>query len=188
MKNLILLFILIFPSFGFSQSYRLIEKAERKIEQKEYAKALNILKRAENADYGFCGTAYIEAIISINNLRFKIFKETNDNDGMQKYLEGVNPFLEFTNVYSIERMRLARLRFNDSDLNNRIIDGLKVVKEDDKFEFGDLVPIKIDGSYGLKLFFRTTDIWELQKKENLAYNDALIRYYKNSEYFKLLNQ
>lgn len=181
----VLLFI--FSLCCYSQSYRLIEKAEKNFELHEYSKALKQLKKAENADYGFCGTAKIEALLAITELRFKIYKEINKPKEFESFLNDIDPFFELSAIYSVERLKLARLRFEDSDLSNSIISSLQTVDNDELYEFGNIIPLKINDSYTLKLFFKSDDIREIQKTENLTYNEALIKHYKNSIYYTLLN-
>ena len=187
MRKIFFTIILFLSLISYSQSYSLIEKAEKRIEKKEYSKALKLLKRAESADYGFCGNAKIEALFKITELRFQIFKETNDIDGMKMFLDNIDPFFEFTNSYSIERLKLALSRYNKTDIDNSILNVLKTINRLDNFDYGGLILIKIDDSYSIKLFFNNSEIWNLEEKEKLTYNEALLKYYKNSDYYKLLN-
>ena len=188
MKKLLFLFVFICSFACYPQSYRLIEKAEKKVGLKEYDKALKLLKRAETADYGFCGTAKIEALIAITHLRFQIFSETNDAVAMQKFLDEIDFFYEYSNVYSIERIRLAQMQFQNAELDQSIVNGLKIVTEGNLFEFGNLVPVKIDDSHALKLYFNSTDVWNLKDTEKISYNDALLKAYGTSDYYKLLHE
>ena len=187
MKKLYLILLFLFFSICcHCQSYRLIEKAEKNIELRDYSKALKLLKKAESADYGFCGTAKMEALYLITELRFRIYKETNNPKDFETFLNSIDPFFEHSNIYSVERIKLAKLRFKSLDLNSSIIASMQKIKEDDKYEFGNIIPLKIDESYSLKLFFRTEDIWKLQSLEKLTYNQALVKVYENSEYYKLI--
>lgn len=58
--------------------FRVIHKAEKKIEQGNYDRALKLLEKADSMDYGFCGNAWIEAeeVITIN--KAKIFSAQGD--------------------------------------------------------------------------------------------------------------
>tara|TARA_Y100001934_G_C12244285_1_gene721890 strand:+ start:26 stop:619 length:594 start_codon:yes stop_codon:yes gene_type:complete len=59
------------PSYEIG--YEQIEKAELKYSEGNYKSALRHLKRAERANYGFCGTAWVGAHITIHELRARIF-------------------------------------------------------------------------------------------------------------------
>ena len=187
MKNLILFFILTSPVHCFSQSYNYIKKAERKINEKDYPSALKLLKKAQNADYGFCGNARVEALVSIDDLKLRIYRETNNKVEMEKLLNGIEPFMEFSELYSVERINLALTRFTKSELNERIINALKKSNKQDWIEFSNVVLLTFDNSDSLKLFLNISDFLKIVKDRNLSFNEALIQFYLDSNYYKQIN-
>jgi hypothetical protein len=60
------------------EGFKLIRKAEKKIENGRYTKALSLLDRAENSNYGFCGNAWLEADDAIAKNRVKIYDALNE--------------------------------------------------------------------------------------------------------------
>jgi hypothetical protein len=91
-------FILLFLFLGTSQcvfaqrGYKVINKAEKKIESKDYLKALRLLDRAEKMDYGFCGNARLEADLAIDSLRFVAFYKLNKYESARKSLDSLFSF------------------------------------------------------------------------------------------------
>lgn len=187
MKTITLIFLLFSSSICFSQSYDLVKKAEKKIIEKDYTKALKLLNRALLADYGFCGTAKIEAEIEINRLRLKLFNESNNENEMAKFLDNIDVFLEFENIYTIERIKLALKKYSKEELNIKIIESFKKSDKNIWVDFSNLVYLKFEDSYSLKMLLNSTEIWKIKEENKIEYNEALIQYYLNSEYKKLLN-
>lgn len=69
MKHFILFILIVVTPFAWSQKgFKVIRKAEQKMEQGNYQKALRLLDKADGMNYGFCGNAWIEAqeLIVIN--------------------------------------------------------------------------------------------------------------------------
>jgi hypothetical protein len=190
MQKIIVILFFLSCSISFAQDYGTIRKAERKINQKEYAKALKLLNRAEKQDYGFCGNAYLEAELMIMDLRIRLFKETNNDLELEKLLNEIDPFIESGNGirYSTERIQMALKRYSKPELNTKIITALKNFRKDDYNEIDDYntLILKADNGFKLKLYFR--NLWDASKKEGQAYNEALIKLYTESEYYTLLNE
>lgn len=79
MKYLLFIFFLCFsvPLLA-KDGFKFIEKAEKKIEKKKYAQAMKLLEKADSANYGFCGNAWIDARYAIMMNKLKIYDAEND--------------------------------------------------------------------------------------------------------------
>ncbi|MDB2656440.1 hypothetical protein N9Y60_00135 [Crocinitomicaceae bacterium] len=78
MKGILFILILIISFFGYNQEgYDYIRKAERKIEAGKVDQALILLDKADSAEYGFCGNAWIEAreAIALNRVKIAALEE-----------------------------------------------------------------------------------------------------------------
>lgn len=186
-KQFIIVLFLFFCFSSFSQSYKTIHKAEKAIDQKNYDKALRLLDKAEKQDYGFCGTAWLEAKIMITELRFRAYKEKGDKNELEKLLNEVNPFFEFNNSYSKERLALALDTYTKDEIDTRIKQALLNYKEDAESFGSNIISIKISEQDILKLFFEISDVYTIMKGNKLTLNDALIKYYEQTEYYVLLH-
>jgi hypothetical protein len=190
-QTLIILIILLFSVAGFSQSYRTIERAEKAINAGNYDKALKLLNRAEKEDfsYGFCGTARLEAIIMINDLKLRLYKEKGNKEEFKKFLDSIDPFLEFySNKYSIERLQLALDTFTKEGLNTHIVKALGNYIESPDDYGTNLIPLKMTPDYSLKLHIDVFKVRQMEREKKISFNDALIEYYKQSEYYKKLQE
>jgi hypothetical protein len=75
MKFTVLLVAIFISSNCFSQDgFKLIRKAEKKIEQGKLSKASHLLNQADGANYGFCGNAWLEARDAVAGNRAQIFE------------------------------------------------------------------------------------------------------------------
>jgi len=73
MKIQLIILLSFLPILAYSQEgFKIIEKAEKKFEHKNYRKTLQLLNQAEGMDYGFCGNSWMDANRSINLLRAKV--------------------------------------------------------------------------------------------------------------------
>jgi hypothetical protein len=180
-----IIFIAIFFNIisGYSQSYRLIKKAEKKIIEKKYSKAQKLLEKAAKADYGFCGTAYLEAVIEINRLKFKLYSDSNNEIEMSKFLDKIDELCE-SKVYTLERIKLALKNNSKEKLNIKIIEALK--KENVLSLYSNLALLKLDENLTLKMYMSLSEINKLIAEKNLDQKEALMEYYLNSDYFKYI--
>jgi len=186
-QTLLILFILFFSVSGFSQSYKSIERAEREMMAGNYDKALRLLKRAEKQDYGFCGNAWIEAVQNIDSLKLAIYKQKGDKKQLKKFLDEVNPVNEvFDDYYSKERIILALENFTEEELRSTILNALYSYKQDTAYFETNIISLKLTRDYTLKLRIDVFKIMSLESDRKLSFNDALIEYFKQSEYYKML--
>lgn len=87
MKHLLFISFLCFSGFLAAQNgFKLIEKAEKKIEKKNYAQAMKLLEKADSASYGFCGNAWMDARYAITLNKLKIYDVRNDVGSAVKLL------------------------------------------------------------------------------------------------------
>jgi hypothetical protein len=166
------------------QDYSLIKKAKVNIEKGNYIKAEKQLDKASKADYGFCGTADLEADIEIQELRFDLYKKTNNKVKMKMLLDSIDPFFESTK-YSIERIKIL-LQMNSKDfLKNKIQNAFNNY-DCYKISYGKTLELEINNNEILKLYI---DKSKIDKLINEGYNcvEALKKFYKESEYETLLS-
>ena len=158
MKKTILFTLLVLYQSSFSQDFSLIQKAEKKLEEKDYGSALRLLNRAEQTDYGFCGNAKMDAIDKIYELKLKLFKETNDLVGLKKFLDNIE--FEFGDEYSKERIFLALNFYSKEELKRLLIESIQNAdRKNLESEFG-IVLFKLSSKYRIKLHF-------LKNKKNI---------------------
>ncbi|MFK7783902.1 MAG: hypothetical protein AB8B56_02240 [Crocinitomicaceae bacterium] len=72
------------------EGFDVIRRAEKKIEQHKYEKALKLLEKADSMNYGFCGNAWIEAREAIALNRIKIFDAKGEHLKAANTLNSVN--------------------------------------------------------------------------------------------------
>lgn len=133
MKYIVTLLIFVGSyDLSFAQDYSLIVRAENKINQKEYDKALRLLNRAENADYGFCGNAYFEAIFKIDSLKLRLFKEKKDLLALRKFLDNDKHEMPSDSTYAKERIFLALNYFSKDELKQSLISSIKFMVKKNK--------------------------------------------------------
>jgi len=111
-------FGLALPCFA-QKGFKLITKAELKYEQGKNTKALKLLSKAENMNYGFCGNAWMDASFSINLLRVKIHFKNNDYQAARDCLDSVNWRADGDYLDSI-RIRTYQMEFGKDSLSKMI--------------------------------------------------------------------
>lgn len=105
MKPIIFCALVLSCFISFSQEgYKFIDQAEKQIEKGNYKKASKLLDKADSADYGFCGLAWIEARWDIAANRTKIRAAKGE------YLEAANELNETVN-YSKYDLELLRMKY-----------------------------------------------------------------------------
>ncbi|MDI9308815.1 MAG: hypothetical protein QM535_01270 [Limnohabitans sp.] len=185
MKKITLLILLLLNQLSFSQDYSLLRKAEKKLEKKEYDKALRLLNRAEKADYGFCGNASIEALYKIDSLKLRLFKESKDLIGLQKFLDNIN--FEFNERYSKERIFLALNFYKKEELKRLLIESILNSDRNNLESYFGIVNFKLSDKYRIKLFFKDFNVLTIMRNENITYNEAVIKIFQKSVYWDMLN-
>lgn len=84
----IIIFFFISSNLANAQDgYKLIKRAEKEIKKEHYDKALNLLKSAEKADYGWCGNSYYYAMGEIGVLKSRIYNKQQLYDESLKVLD-----------------------------------------------------------------------------------------------------
>lgn len=79
MKQFVLILFVGFATLTFSQDgFKLIKKAEKKIQRGNYEAAMLLLEKADSANYGFCGNAWWEAHDLILIKRITIYDRQKD--------------------------------------------------------------------------------------------------------------
>ena len=103
MRHTLILFFLLISTLSWGQSgFDVIRKAQRKADQQEYTKALRLLNRAENMNYGFCGNAWIEAEEMITETQAHIYAETGQFELAANTLNKLDWFLATSEADSLK--------------------------------------------------------------------------------------
>lgn len=185
MRKIILLIFFLLTQQSFSQDFSLIVKAEKKLNEKDYVKALRLLNRAEKVDYGFCGNAKIDAFYKIYELKMKLLKETKDLKGLQKFLNNIQ--FEFGEGYSKERILLALNFYTKEELKRLMIESIQNSDRNNlESDFG-IVNFKLSNKDRIKLFFNDFNVLTIMRNENITYNEAVIKIFQKSVYWDMLN-
>lgn len=187
MKKAFSFTVLLFSFVCYSQDYRLLNTAEKKLNEKKYDKALNILTKAEKGNYGFCGNAKVDAQSRINSLKLRLFKESGNDEGMKDFLDHIDSNYEYnTSIFSIERIKLALKTFSKEELNIKIIEAIQHFKHHEwNFERDfECITLQLDSNYSLRLQFN--NISTIANLKNDAFTEGLLKLYTDSEYYKLL--
>ena len=95
--------------------------------------------------------------------------------------------MEFENIYTLERIKLALKKYSKEELNLKITESLKKSDKNIWIDFSNLVQLKFEDGYSLKMLLNSGEVWKLKEENNIRYNEALIKYYSNSEYKVLLD-
>lgn len=178
---------MLLTQLSFSQDYSLLRKAEKKLEKKEYDKALRLLNRAEKADYGFCGTAYIEALYKIDSLKLRLFKESKDLVGLQNFLDNVKLEIPDDTLYSKERILLALNFYTKEELKRLLIESVQnSARSNLESDFG-IVNFKLTDNYKIKLYFNYFEINQFAENNKVSFNEAFIQIFQKSVYWDMLN-
>lgn len=89
---LILLFIPLLAcsqDYNYKDGYRFIKKAEKALKNDKIKKAENLLKKASNSNYGFCGNAWASAEGSIDLLKAQIANKKKNYDKALMILDSI---------------------------------------------------------------------------------------------------
>lgn len=142
----ILLIILIFPLSNFAQSrydykdgYRFIRKSQRKLNHRHLRAAQRFINKAKKSNYGFCGTAWMEAFDCIHLLQVKVYIQQKQYDKVLSMLD------------SVKRFELGSFRGEGDSLEIATLI-LKFGKEKVKKSFKEITEVSLDTS-GDYLFF-----------------------------------
>ena len=117
--SIFLFLILITQNISAQKAYKVIEKAEHKIVEKNYEKALKLLNKAENMDYGFCGNAKLTADYEIDSLRFVAYFKLNKFELARKSLDSLFSFGKREDLDSLKVLTYQK-EYGDEFIRNII--------------------------------------------------------------------
>lgn len=104
---------------SYKMGYEQIEKAELKYSEGNYKSALRHLKRAEKANYGFCGNAWIGAHNSIHELRARIFFDQEEYSQARESLSSCSQGLAMNRVDTFF-IRCYQMEFGKDSLRSML--------------------------------------------------------------------
>lgn len=174
------------PAYA-QEGFNVIRKAETQFQKGNTEKALKLLLKAENMNYGSCGNASMDANRSINLLRAKIYIDQEKYQEARNSLDSIYVERQLDNLDSI-RIRTLQLEFGKDYLSNSIDSCLVNVKiecgETDcytilPFTNGKIIRLKINLFRERKI----TAIWFETNKEEIWIN-----WFKQSEYYAMLKE
>ncbi len=102
MKKIFVLLIIIVSINAFGQQkydyyngQRFIKKAEKNISKGKFEKALRLLSKAEQSNYGFCGSGNYSTLKNIEHLKINSFLGLKEYDSILAILEQKELYFEF---------------------------------------------------------------------------------------------
>lgn len=148
-STIIFLIFTLFNSFGQSKSeydyrdgYRFINKASRNVKLHNYKKALRMINKAKNSNYGFCGNAWAEANDKINQVEIEIFNRKKEYDKSLTLLDSMNSCGFGADCYKRDSLKIITLinKFGKEKVKESFdkIMEINTIKED-TFEIKTLV-------------------------------------------------
>ncbi len=92
MKGVVIILVFFtLPLQTFAQKgFKVIRKAENKFQNGRNDRALNLLSKAENMNYGFCGNAWMDADRAINLLRAKIYIDKREYQMARNSIDSIS--------------------------------------------------------------------------------------------------
>lgn len=103
MKTAIVLIFLCLSVFCEAQKgYELIDRAEKAYEEGKYKRALRLIRRAEKANYGFCGNAWDEALAAATLLKASVYIEQERFREAREALKDGVFYFQFTTPHGPE--------------------------------------------------------------------------------------
>lgn len=101
------------------EGFKVIRKAEHKHENGQNERALKLLSKAENMNYGFCGNAWMDANRAINLLRAKIYIDKKEYQMARNSLDSIGWEYLGDNLDSI-RIRTYQMEYGKDSLSSMI--------------------------------------------------------------------
>ncbi len=185
MRNLFLLFLLGASVFAHAQTgYEVIDKAEKLYERGRYTKALVLLKRAENMNYGFCGNAWMSAHRSIGLLRSSIYIEQGKYQRARNTLDSLLSLYPDDNGDSI-RIVSYQLEYGKDTLSKYIDEGLENVRFHD-VDFLLFVEIPLSNGIIIRLKPQILEVSRLYTKNRNEQIPYWREEFKKSSNYKLI--
>ncbi len=167
------------------RGYKVIYKAERKYEKGHYKKALKLLSKAENMNYGFCGT-WMEADRAINLLRAKIYINKKEYQLASNSLDSIGRGHAGDNLDSI-RIRIYQMEYGKDSLS-RMIDSALVNTRVECVEENCFAMIPLMNGKAIKMkgnLFNSELIFMNDVKKK---TEIWVKAFKESEHYKLIKE
>ncbi|WP_417871391.1 hypothetical protein [Winogradskyella sp.] len=191
MKNALSILALLFLfgnyQIGFAQrGFKVIERAEKKIESYNYSKALKLLDKAEKMNYGFCGNAWLEARNEIDSLRFVAFFNQGKYDLARKSLDSLYSFGQRDDLDSLKVLTYQKELGNE--LLKKLIDESlpnSYVECGDIIDCYGIIPLSQNDMFLKFKIGETMEIYfmeENQEKKNKLWIDE----FKKSKMYKMI--
>jgi len=149
MKKPFYIYILLLIFIGTSKSvfsqrgYKVIKKAQNKIEFNDFSKAIKLLNKAEKMDYGFCGNAWLVAKQEIDSLRFVAFYNLKKYDLARRSLDSIISFSKRDDLDSLKVLTYQK-EYGNEFLKKHIKESLSssYVECDDIIDCYGIIPLK----------------------------------------------
>lgn len=175
------------PAIHAQNGFKVIKKAEAKFKRGNFKKALKLLSKAEDMNYGFCGNAWLDANHDINILRSKIYRQQGEYQLLRNSLDSIG--FEYPNEnYDSLRIRAYQLEFGKESFNKMMMAEL------DKARFESVihdwyVVIALENGCDVRLKLKAKNhIRFILGKEPKVGIEFWLKEFKKSENFKLIQE
>lgn len=191
MKNLkYTLIFLIFFSFTiqtFAQKgFDVINKAALKYENGQNKRALKLLSKAENMNFGFCGNAWMEADRAINLLRSKIYINEKEYQLARNSLDSIG-WEHYEDNFDSIRIRTYQMEYGKDSLSSMIDTSLVNIKvECGEYDCIAIIPLTNGKSVKLKGYQIKFDVIFLDDEKKQT--ETWVNRFKESENYKLIKE
>ena len=191
MKNMKrILFYIVFLSLSLQiyaqKGCKMIRKAEHKYENGHNDRALKLLSKAENMNYGFCGNASMDANRTINLLKAKIYINKKEYQMARNSLDSIGWEHIGDNLDSI-RIRTYQMEYGKDSLSNMIDSSLVNTKVDCR-EYECYSIITLTNGIVLKLNVNSINNNLIYLAEEKKKVEIWVTWFKESENYKLIKE
>ena len=183
---LLVFFSLTLPSFA-QKGYKVIRKAEKKHQYGQNDRALKLLSKAENMNYGFFGNAWLEANRAINLLRAKIYIDKKEYQLARNYLDSISSEFVGDNLDSI-RIRTFQLEYGKDSLSSMIDSSLLNTKEECEASYFCYIIIPLTNGKTIRMTSNSFDPNIMIESDERKKIEIWLAWFKGSENYKLIKE
>ncbi len=180
---ILIVFAIFQTAFG-QRGFKVINKAATKIDAKDYRKAIKLLDKAAKMDYGFCGTAYVEAVYNIYLLKFKAYYGLKKYHLARRNLDSITVFGEGCHYLDSLKLLTYQTEYGAEYLKNVIDASISdaYVTCNDDYCFGNIPIIASDKVLRFRIYedymdyvftenqTERNELWKNQFKHSDIYN------------------
>lgn len=180
-------FLSFFQYAHAQDGFKVIRKAQRKYDIGLNKKALKLLEKADNMDYGFCGNAWMDANREINTLRATIYIDQKQYQLARNSLDSI--FWEYPNDnFDSIRIRTYQFEFGKDSLAQLFDSSLDDVKIECS-EFACFFDFPLRNGQTMRLKLSSVNNFELfsEEKDDEERLQKWLERFRASENYKMIN-